>query len=91
MNGGTLSELSTNHPIVPSLVSYYIHTKQIQMKTYRIRVTTNDGLMTIWYETSKAKKAPTIICERVYQQLCGLNIKDVEVDLSVPISKVSTI
>ena len=63
--------------------------RETELKTYRVRVTTNDGLMTIWYETSKAKKAPTIICERVCSQLCGLNIKDVEVDLSVPISKVS--
>ena len=65
--------------------------REFTLKTYRIRVTTYDGLMTIWYETSKAKKAPSIICDRVYKQLCGLNIKEVEVDLSVPISKVSTI
>lgn len=64
--------------------------RETELKTYRIRVTTNDGCMTIWYETSKAKKAPSIICERVSQQLAGLNIKEVEVNLSVPISKVST-
>ena len=56
------------------------------MKTYRIRVTTFDGLTTIWYETSKAKKAPTIICNRVYDQLAGLNIKEIEVNLSVPVA-----
>jgi len=43
------------------------------MKTYRIRVTTYDGLQTIWYEKSKAKKAGDIICRRVYDQLAGLN------------------
>jgi hypothetical protein len=64
--------------------------RETELKTYRIRVTTNDGCVTIWYETSRAKKAPSIICERVCQQLAGLNIKEVEVDLSVPISKVST-
>jgi hypothetical protein len=55
-------------------------------KTYRILVETNDGCKTIWYENSKAKKAPTLICERVNKQLCGLNLKRVEVDLSVPMA-----
>ena len=54
-----------------------------EMKNYRVMVETNDGLRTIWYEKSNAKKAPTIICNRVYQQLCGLNIKEIDVTLSV--------
>ena len=53
------------------------------MKNYRIQVTTFDGLKTIWYEKSKAKKATDIICRRVYDQLCGLNIKEIDVTLSV--------
>jgi hypothetical protein len=53
------------------------------MKNYRICVETYDGLKTIWYEKSKAKKATDIICKRVFDQLCGLNIKRVEVNLSV--------
>ena len=53
------------------------------MKNYRIQVTTFDGLRTIWYEKSKAKKATEIICNRVLEQLCGLNIKEVDVSLSV--------
>ena len=53
------------------------------MKTYRIRVETYDGCCTIWYEKSKAKKAPSLICERVHSQLCGLNIKEIDVTLSV--------
>ena len=53
------------------------------MKTYRIQVETYDGCVTIWYEKSSAKKAPTIICNRVFSQLQGLNLKDVSVDLSV--------
>jgi hypothetical protein len=53
------------------------------MKNYRIRVETFDGLQTIWYEKSKAKKAMDIISKRVYDQLCGLNVKTIEVSLSV--------
>lgn len=53
------------------------------MKNYRIQVTTFDGLQTIWYEKSKAKKAMDSISKRVYDQLCGLNIKTIEVSLSV--------
>ncbi len=58
-------------------------------KTYRIRVETYDGCTTIWYETSRAKRATDLIVNRVYNQLCGLNIKEVEATLSVPVSKVS--
>lgn len=53
------------------------------MKNYKITVETFDGLRTIWYEKSKAKKATDIICNRVYQQLCGLNIKEIDVTPTV--------
>jgi hypothetical protein len=53
------------------------------MKNYRIQVETYDGCVTIWYEKSKAKKAVDIILKRVYDQLCGLNIKEIDVSLSV--------
>ena len=53
------------------------------MKNYKITVETFDGLRTIWYEKSKAKKACDIIARRVYDQLCGLNIKQISVVLSV--------
>jgi hypothetical protein len=53
-------------------------------KTYRVRVETYDGCTTIWYETSRAKKAADFIVNRVYNQLCGLNVKEVEATLSVP-------
>lgn len=53
------------------------------MKEYKIRVETYDGCVTFWYEKSKAKKAPTIICNRVHEQLAGLNLKEVEVTLLV--------
>ena len=53
------------------------------MKNYRVRVETNDGCVTTWYEKSKAKSAHLLINNRVYNQLCGLNIKEVSVTLSV--------
>ena len=63
------------------------------MKNYRVRVETNDGCVTIWHEKAKLNKLVTIdqanvnnclkIQNRVYNQLCGLNIKEVSVTLSV--------
>jgi hypothetical protein len=49
------------------------------MKDIRIRVETNDGCCTIWYERSKQKCST--IQERVYNQLCGLNIKEIDVSV----------
>lgn len=46
---------------------------------FRVRVETNDGCVTIWYEKHAAKKACDIICKRVYEQLAGLNLKEVSV------------
>jgi hypothetical protein len=53
------------------------------MKMYRIRVETNDGCVTVWYERSKAKTACDIINRRVFAQLSGLNLKEVSVTPSV--------
>ena len=53
------------------------------MTNYRVRVETNDGCVTVWYEKSKAKYAASIINDRVYNQLCGLNIKEIIVTPSV--------
>jgi len=53
------------------------------MKNYRVRVETNDGCVTIWHEKSRAKNAHLLINNRVYNQLCGLNIKEVSVTPSV--------
>ena len=53
------------------------------MKNYRVRVETFDGLCTIWYEKSKAKTADKLILNRVYNQLCGLNIKEISVEPTV--------
>jgi hypothetical protein len=53
------------------------------IKLYRIEVETNDGCRTIWYENSRAKNACTTIHDRVLDQLAGLNLKRVSVDLSV--------
>ena len=51
------------------------------LKDIRIRVETYDGLCTIWYERSKLKNACDVISKRVYNQLCGLNIKEVNVSV----------
>jgi hypothetical protein len=51
------------------------------MKDIRIQVETNDGCITIWYERSKLKNATDVICQRVNNQLAGLNLKRVEVSL----------
>jgi hypothetical protein len=53
------------------------------MKNYRVRVETNDGCVTVWYEKSKAIRACDLISNRVYNQLCGLNIKEISVNPSV--------
>ncbi|AOO10439.1 hypothetical protein RW03080701_070 [Synechococcus phage S-RIM8] len=53
------------------------------MKNYRVRVETNDGCVTVWHEQSRAKTADKLILNRVYNQLCGLNIKEIDVSLSV--------
>jgi hypothetical protein len=52
------------------------------MQTIRVQVETNDGCCTIWYEKSKLKNPTEVICQRVNEQLSGLNIKRVEVSLS---------
>jgi len=52
-------------------------------KNYRVRVETYDGCVTIWHEKSKAKSADKLILNRVYNQLCGLNVKEIEVAPSV--------
>lgn len=52
------------------------------MKTIRIQVETYDGCRTIWYEKSKLKNPTEVISKRVNEQLCGLNIKRIEVSLS---------
>ena len=53
------------------------------MKNYRVQVETYDGCVTVWYEKSKAKSADKLILNRVYNQLCGLNIKEISVTPSV--------
>ena len=52
-------------------------------KNYRVRVETTDGRFTSWCEKSNAKNACELINNRVYNQLCGLNIKEVSVTPSV--------
>lgn len=54
------------------------------LKDIRIYVATNDGCCTIWYERAKVTNKENVcakIQERVYNQLCGLNIKEIEVSV----------
>lgn len=59
----------------------YLRRRNSPMKDIRIQVETWDGCITIWYERSKLKNATDVICQRVNNQLAGLNIKRVEVSL----------
>jgi hypothetical protein len=54
-----------------------------KMQNYRVRVETNDGCVTVWHEKSSANRACDFISNRVYNQLCGLNIKEIDVRPSV--------
>ncbi len=51
------------------------------MKDIRILVETADGCITIWYERSNKENACKFIHNRVYNQLCGLNIKEIDVSV----------
>lgn len=51
-------------------------------QTIRIQVETWDGCSTIWYETSRLKNPTDVISKRVNKQLCGLNLRRIEVSLS---------
>jgi hypothetical protein len=55
---------------------------QTPMKEIRVQVETNDGCITIWYEKSRLKNPTEAIHDRVLEQLCGLNLKRVEVALA---------
>lgn len=57
--------------------------EEFMTQSYRVRVETNDGCVTVWYENSSAKRACDLINNRVYNQLCGLNLKEVSVTPSV--------
>lgn len=63
------------------LYSVYMTQKNKTMKNYKVQVETNDGRLTWWYEKSSAKKASSIICDRVCKQLFGLDVRRVEVSL----------
>lgn len=63
------------------LLSYIAFVRNHIMKDIRIKVTTFDGLSTIWYEKSRLKNPTDVINRRVYDQLCGLNIKEIEVSV----------
>lgn len=65
----------------PDMLHTTFVAEKFTLKDIRIQVETNDGCITIWYERSKLKNATEVICQRVNNQLCGLNLKRVEVSL----------
>ena len=75
----TVIELSTNLPTGTHFLYCIEVVRNWTLKDIRIRVETNDGCCTIWYERSKQKCST--IQERVYNQLCGLNIKEIDVSI----------
>jgi len=79
------SETGLRNDVVPSFWPIIRASRQGDnpMQNYRVSVETNDGCVTIWYEKSKAKTADKLILNRVYNQLCGLNIKEINVVPSV--------
>jgi hypothetical protein len=48
----------------------------------KVRVETYDGCVTFWYEKSRVKNPTEIVCNRVTNQLMGLNIKEVSVTVA---------
>ena len=59
----------------------YMSRRETPLKDIRIYVETWDGCITIWYERSKLKNACDVICQRVNNQLAGLNLRRVEVSV----------
>jgi hypothetical protein len=52
------------------------------MTEVKVRVETNDGCVTFWYEKSRVKNPTEVVCNRVTNQLMGLNIKEVSVTVA---------
>ena len=80
----TLCQLREWHKrgcVLPRDRILYLCRREFTLKDIRIRVETYDGLCTIWYERSRLKNACDVINKRVYNQLCGLNIKEVQVSV----------
>ena len=48
----------------------------------KVRVETYDGCVTFWYEKSRVKNPTEVVCNRVTNQLMGLNIKEVSVTVA---------
>ena len=70
-------------PVLAVAFVFFLFASEMTKKNYRVRVETYDGCVTVWYETSAAKSAGKLILNRVYNQLCGLNVKEIEVTPSV--------
>ena len=64
-------------PLPPCYITFVA--EEFTLTEVKVRVETNDGCVTFWYENSRAKNPTEVVCNRVTNQLMGLNIKRVEV------------
>ena len=67
-------------PII--LVLLYIRSWDSTVTEVKVRVETYDGCVTFWYEKSRVKNPTEVVCNRVTNQLMGLNIKEVSVTVA---------
>ena len=56
--------------------------RKFTMTEVKVRVETYDGCVTFWYEKSRVKNPTEVVCNRVTEQLMGLNIKEVSVTVA---------
>ncbi len=60
----------------------YIRSWDSTVTEVKVRVETYDGCVTFWYEKSRVKNPTEVVCNRVTNQLMGLNIKEVSVTVA---------
>jgi len=71
-------------PLISATCWFTLHSlAQIPTMTeVKVRVETYDGCVTFWYEKSRVKNPTEVVCNRVTNQLMGLNIKEVSVTVA---------
>jgi hypothetical protein len=71
-------------PLISATCWFTLHslTQSPTMTEVKVRVETYDGCVTFWYEKSRVKNPTEVVCNRVTNQLMGLNIKEVSVTVA---------
>ncbi len=71
-------------PLMSATCWFTLHslTQIPTMTEVKVRVETYDGCVTFWYEKSRVKNPTEVVCNRVTNQLMGLNIKEVSVTVA---------